>query len=87
MLLPLSTVPPRPVPPAGVDHVVTAWCVNKQLRLAVMHGHRERVTEVTYIPQHGLLATCAFDKTVKLWDADNFKAVAEVGGWVNAFFV
>ena len=44
-----------------------------------MHGHCARVTGVTYIPQHGLLATCAFDKTVKLWDADNFKSVAEVG--------
>lgn len=64
--------------PAGVDHVVTAWCVDKQLRLAVMQGHRERVTGVTYIPQHGQFATCSFDKTVRLWDADHFKPVAEV---------
>lgn len=64
---------------AGVDHVVTAWCVDKQLRLAVMNGHRARVTGVTYIPQHGQFATCSFDKTVRLWDADNFTPVAEVG--------
>lgn len=59
--------------------MVTAWCVDKQLRLAVMHGHRARVTGVTYIPQHGQFATCAFDKTVRLWDADHFTPVAEVG--------
>ncbi|CAN0064563.1 unnamed protein product, partial [Ectocarpus sp. 12 AP-2014] len=63
---------------AGVDHEVTAWCVDKQLRLAVMQGHRARVTGVTYIPQHGQFATCAFDKTVRLWDADHFSAVAEI---------
>lgn len=58
---------------------MTAWCVDKQLRLAVMQGHRARVTGVTYIPQHGQFATCSFDKTVRLWDADHFKPVAEVG--------
>ncbi|CBJ32836.1 conserved unknown protein [Ectocarpus siliculosus] len=65
---------------AGVNHEVTAWCVDKQLRLAVMQGHRARVTGVTYIPQHGQFATCAFDKTVRLWDADHFSPVAEVEG-------
>lgn len=60
--------------------MVTAWCVDKQLRLAVMQGHRARVTGVTYIPQHGQFATCSFDKTVRLWDADKFTPVAEVGG-------
>jgi len=65
--------------PAGVDHAVTAWCVERQMRLAVMQGHRARVTGVTYIPQHGQFATCAFDKTVRLWDAENFTSVAEVG--------
>lgn len=69
---------------AGVDHVVTAWCVDKQLRLAVMQGHRARVTGVTYIPQHGQFATSSFDKTVRLWDADHFTPVAEVGAHILA---
>ncbi|CAM9322343.1 unnamed protein product, partial [Hapterophycus canaliculatus] len=63
---------------AGVDHVVTAWCVDKQLRLAVMQGHRARVTGVTYIPQHGQFATCSFDKTVRLWGANHFKPIVEM---------
>lgn len=33
---------------ARVDHVVTAWSANKQLRLVIMHGRRERVTGVMY---------------------------------------
>lgn len=57
---------------------MTAWCVDKQLRLAVMQGHRARVTGVAYIPQHGQFATCSFDKTVRLWDADRFKPIVEV---------
>lgn len=68
-----------PIYPAGVDHVLTTWCVDKQLRLAVIQGHRARVTGVTYLVQHGQFATSSFDKTVRLWDADRFKPIAEVG--------
>jgi serine/threonine protein kinase/WD40 repeat protein len=53
---------------AGSDPRIQIWSVAAQRRVAILEGHVQTVTSLTFHPEGGLLASQSWDGTVMLWD-------------------
>ncbi len=72
----------------GEDNMLRSWATSgdgKQVRQ--MGGHAKPVFKVVFHPTQPLVATCAADQTVRLWNPDSGAAVRTLAGhtdWVYA---
>jgi len=51
----------------GQDHKIYVWEVASQSVVHKLEGHNGIVRDICYHPNEKMLATCSFDKSVKLW--------------------
>ncbi|PKI43548.1 hypothetical protein CRG98_036040 [Punica granatum] len=56
---------------AGHDKKAVLWYTDTLTPKATLEGHASMITDVRFSPGMPLLATSSFDKTVRVWDADN----------------
>ncbi|HEX8038087.1 MAG TPA: caspase family protein, partial [Chryseosolibacter sp.] len=47
-------------------------------RTTIPLAHSDRITSIDFNPTHPTVATCSWDATVKLWDADSIKLLATI---------
>ncbi len=47
-------------------------------RKTIPVAHSDRITSIDFNPAHATVATCSWDATVKLWDADSMKLLATI---------
>ncbi|AQK96467.1 Transcriptional corepressor LEUNIG [Zea mays] len=55
----------------GHDKKVTLWCTDSLNPKSYLEEHSFLITDVRFSPSMSRLATSSFDKTVRVWDADN----------------
>ncbi|ONM41125.1 Transcriptional corepressor LEUNIG [Zea mays] len=55
----------------GHDKKVTLWCTDSLKPKSFLEEHSFLITDVRFSPSMSRLATSSFDKTVRVWDADN----------------
>ncbi|CAO2170583.1 unnamed protein product [Urochloa humidicola] len=55
----------------GHDKKVVLWCTEPLQPRSSLEGHSFLITDVRFSPSMSRLATSSFDKTVRVWDADN----------------
>ncbi len=63
--------------------VITVWDPRTAARRARLEGHSGEVKCLAFTPDGKLLASCSFDRTIRLWDADTgvcVKSLAEATG-------
>ncbi|XP_067032420.1 notchless protein homolog 1-like isoform X1 [Acropora muricata] len=54
--------------------------------LARMTGHQALINQVSFSPDGRLIASAAFDKSVKIWNGDNGKFITSLRGHVNSVY-
>ncbi|MEO5599691.1 MAG: caspase family protein [Cyclobacteriaceae bacterium] len=47
-------------------------------KVTITGAHSDRITSIDYNPSHPTIATCSWDATVKLWDAETMKLLATI---------
>ena len=62
------------------DNAVRVWDLHTGELLAVMPGHRNRVSSVAFSPDGKRIASASQDQTVRIWDAASGKPVAVLQG-------
>ena len=62
------------------DNAVRVWDLANGELLAVMTGHRNRVSSVAFSPDGTRIASSSQDQTVRVWDAASGKSVAVLQG-------
>ncbi|KAM0866812.1 hypothetical protein ACQ4PT_042391 [Festuca glaucescens] len=55
----------------GHDKKVVLWCTDSLKPKSSLEEHSFLITDVRFSPSMSRLATSSFDKTVRVWDADN----------------
>uniref|UniRef100_A0ACD5VLT8 Uncharacterized protein n=1 Tax=Avena sativa TaxID=4498 RepID=A0ACD5VLT8_AVESA len=55
----------------GHDKKVVLWCTDSLKPKSLLEEHSFLITDVRFSPSMSRLATSSFDKTVRVWDADN----------------
>lgn len=51
------------------DHTIHCWEVANQTNVSKLTGHKSTVRDLTFLNNKNILASCSFDKTVKIWTA------------------
>jgi RNA polymerase sigma factor (sigma-70 family) len=64
---------------------IRLWEVASGNQLQVRQGHQERVTAVAHAPDGKLIATGAWDGTVRIWDAASAKEVRKIEPSARAY--
>ena len=71
--------------PAGTRLVTAGKCGDAVVfdaktlkKLATLKGHKDFILYATYSPNGALIATASTDRTVKIWNANNFQKIAEI---------
>jgi WD40 repeat protein len=57
------------------DSLVRLWDVETGAELKHLSGHKERVTDVVFLPGDRQALTCSYDQTLRLWDLDSGKEI------------
>ncbi len=65
---------------AAVDRDVCYWKLNAHRELMVLHGHWRTISGMAFLPGKSELATFANDQTVRIWDLETDRQVAEMPG-------
>ncbi|KAK4304526.1 hypothetical protein Pmani_023519 [Petrolisthes manimaculis] len=55
---------------SSYDGSVRLWCHGSFQAMRALEGHGQKVTGVDISPTDGIIATCSFDRTFKLWGPD-----------------
>lgn len=63
---------------AGSDPKIQIWEVETGQRAAVLEGHAQRVTRLSFHPTGSLLASASWDGVVRLWDPDSARQAMEI---------
>lgn len=70
----------------GVGGEVVVWDVESLKEVARVNGHADNVYAVQFSPDGKTLATCAYDRLIKLWDAGSGEEIRTLKDHVDAVY-
>jgi len=65
---------------ANANEKVQLWSVESQALLASLDGHDQRVADLCFSHDGGLLVSCSYDGSIRLWDVQSHNCRAKLVG-------
>jgi U4/U6 small nuclear ribonucleoprotein PRP4 len=70
----------------GADQTVRLWSLSRDLPLATLTGHTDRVNRVAFHPSGRFLASASFDLSWRLWDIEHCREILLQEGHSRAVY-
>ena len=60
------------------DCTIKIWSIEKytQIPIAILHGHKSKISSLLYIKNQNFLISCAWDKTLRVWSLLTYQCVS-----------
>ena len=60
------------------DCTIKIWSIEKytQIPIAILHGHKSKISSLLYIKNQNFLISCAWDNTLRVWSLLTYQCVS-----------